>query len=149
MDSYHVEKQSMLKIILINEDSEIDPLPLEDHSRVSDNEMEPLSNIINDFNNQFGNIPRGDKDRVMWNIIKKIPNLVNNDPAYKNALHNSDKQNSRIEHDKALDREMAKLVNDDTELYKQYMDSATFKRWMTDIVFDLIYEERGSRPAGR
>ena len=29
-----------------------------------------------------------------------------------------------------------------TELFKQFMDNDGFKRWMTDTVFGLTYEER-------
>lgn len=62
------------------------------------------------------------------------------DSAYKNAQANSDKQNARIEHDKALVRVMTAVMKDDTELFKQFMDNVGFKRWMTDTVFGLTYE---------
>jgi len=29
---------------------------------------------------------------------------------------------------------------DDTELFKQFMDNESFRRWMTDTVFGLTYE---------
>ena len=63
------------------------------------------------------------------------------DAAYQNAKRNSDKQNARIEHDKALARVMTAVLNDDTELFKQFMDNESFKRWMTDTVFGLTYEQ--------
>ena len=55
----------------------------------------------------------------------------------------SDRQNARIEHDKALGRVMADLLKDDTELFKQFMDNEGFKRWMTDTVFRLTYDRPG------
>lgn len=61
------------------------------------------------------------------------------DTAYKNARKHSDKQNARIEHDKALARVMTAVLQDDTELFKQFMDNEGFKRWMTDTVFALTY----------
>ena len=64
------------------------------------------------------------------------------DTAYQNAKANSDKQNSKIEHDKALGRVMTGLMKDDTELFKQFMDNDSFKGWLTERVFDLTYEER-------
>ena len=33
------------------------------------------------------------------------------------------------------------LVNDDTELFKQFMDNESFKRWLTDTVFALTFEQ--------
>ena len=35
---------------------------------------------------------------------------------------------------------MTAVMRDDTELFKQFMDNDSFKRWMTDTVFSLAYE---------
>ena len=48
--------------------------------------------------------------------------------AFRNVQRNSDRQNARIEHDKALLRVMTAVMRDDTELFKQFMDNASFKR---------------------
>jgi len=48
------------------------------------------------------NIPWADNDRVHKLITEDIPERVAADIAYQNAKKNSDKQNARIEHDKAL-----------------------------------------------
>lgn len=60
--------------------------------------------------------------------------------AYRNARRHSDKQNARIEHDKALARVMTAVLKDDTELFKQFSDNESFRRWLTDTVFALTYE---------
>jgi len=65
------------------------------------------------------------------------------DEAYQNARKNSDKQNARMEHDKALGRVMTAVLKDDTELFKQFMDNEGFRRWLTDTVFGLTYESSG------
>ena len=33
---------------------------------------------------------------------------------------------------------MTAVLKDDTELFKQFMDNDSFKRWLTDTVFGLI-----------
>ena len=73
-------------------------------------------------------------------IIDTIPSRVAADTAFRNARQNSDRQNARIEHDKALMRVMTAVMRDDTELFKQFVDNASFKRWLTDTVFSLAYE---------
>ena len=73
-----------------------------------------------------------------------MSNRVAADTAYQNAKKNSDKQNARIEHDKALQRVMTAVLKDDTELFKQFMDNESFKRWLTDTVFGLTYEQSGA-----
>ena len=40
----------------------------------------------------------------------------------------SDRENARIEHDKALLRVMTSVMKDDTELFKQFVGSPGFKR---------------------
>ena len=50
--------------------------------------------------------PWTDADRVHKLITEEIPSRVAADTAYQNAKQNSDKQNARIEHDKALARVM-------------------------------------------
>jgi len=102
-------------------------------------ELDRLSNILAAFNDQFGNVAWTDTDRVHQLITEEIPARVAADGAYQNALANSDKQNARIEHDKALGRVMTALLKDDTELFKQFSDNESFRRWLTDTVFALTY----------
>ncbi len=91
----------------------------------------------------FGNVPWTDADRVHKLITEDIPARVGADTAYQNARTHSDKQNAKIEHDKALVRVMTAVMKDDTELFKQFMDNEGFRRWMTDTVFGLTYGEAG------
>ena len=65
---------------------------------------------------------------------------VADDTAFSNARQNSDKENTRIEHDKALLRVMTVVIKDDAQLFKQFMDNDGFKHWMTDTVFGIVYE---------
>ena len=140
MDSYRVEKRAAVKILLPDEDGEIEPVPAAGGSRKPEPELDRLSNIIKTFNDQFGNIEWTDRDRVHRLITEEIPNRVAADPAYRNAVKNSDKQNARIEHDHALVRVMTALLQDDTELFKQFTDNEGFRRWLSDTVFALTYE---------
>lgn len=141
MDSYRVEKKAAIKIQLPDENAEIDPVPAGGGGRKPEPELDRLSNIIKAFNEQFGNIPWTDADRVHQLITVDIPERVAADPAYRNARENSDRQNARIEHDKALARVMTAVLKDDTELFKQFMDNEGFRRWLTDTVFALTYED--------
>ena len=128
MDSYRVEKRTMMSIILPDEDAEIDPVPTVGGGRIPEPELDLLSNILKNFNDIFGNVDWTDSDRVRKLIIEEIPARVAADEAYQNARQYSDKQNARIEHDKALVRVMTALINDDTELFKQFMDNESFNR---------------------
>ena len=36
---------------------------------------------------------------------------------------------------------MMSVLNDDMQLYKEFADNESFKRWMTETVFRLTYEQ--------
>ncbi len=147
MDSYRVEKQSTMSIALADEDAEIGPVPTSGGGRMPEPELDLLSNIVKTFNEQWGNIPWTDADRVQRLIAEDIPARVAADGAYQNAMKNNDKQNARIEHDKALGRVMTAVLKDDTELFKQFSDNESFKKWLSDSIFAATYEEAGKRSA--
>jgi type I restriction enzyme R subunit len=146
MDSFRLEKQATMRITLPDMDAEIEPVPTSGGGHKPEPVLDLLSNIIRAFNDQFGNIPWNDADRVRKLITEEIPARVAADTAYQNAIKNSDKENARIEHDKALVRVMTGILNDDTELFKQFSDNEMFRRWLAEVVFALTYKER--RQAG-
>lgn len=141
MDSYRVEKKKAMCIILPDQDAEIEPVPVSGGGYKPEPELDRLSNIIKTFNDQFGNIAWSDSDRVHRLITQEIPARVAADIAFQNAKRNPDRQNARIEHDNALRRVMTAVLKDDTELFKQYSDNESFRRWLTDTVFGLTYSE--------
>ena len=141
MDSYRLEKRAMQRIMLPDEDAEIDPVPTSAGGRHPEPELDRLSNIIRAFNDLFGDIQWEDADRVRQLITETIPTRVAEDNAFRNAHRNSDRENARIEHDKALLRVMTSMMKDDNQLFKQFMDNDGFKRWMTDTVFELTSEQ--------
>ena len=133
------------KIQLPDAEAEIEPVPTTGGGHKPEPELDRLSNILKVFNDQFGNIPWTDADRVHKLITEDIPNRVAADAAYQNAKRNSDKQNARIEQRQGPRPVMTAVLNDDTELFKQFMDNESFKRWMTDTVFGLTYEQPEAR----
>ena len=140
MDSYRVEKKAARKIQLPDADAEIGPVPTSAGGRKPEPELDHLSNILREFNDLFGNIQWTDSDRIHRLITQDIPNRVAADPAYRNAKRNSDRQNARIEHDRALLRVMTAVLADDTQLFKEFSDNESFRRWLTERVFGLTYE---------
>lgn len=140
MDSYRVEMQSTIKIDLPDEDAEVVPVPTSGGGRKAEPELDHLSNIIKAFNDQFGNIEWKDADKIRKVITEEIPAKVASDEAYKNAIENSDKQNARIEHDRALQRVIVDMLNDHTELFKQFMDNTSFKKWLSNTIFHETYK---------
>jgi len=139
MESYRVEVQASMNIALADEDAEIGPVPASGGGHIPELELDRLSNILRTFNEQFGNIDWKDEDKIRRVIAEEIPLKVAADTAYQNAMKNSDKQNARIEHDRALRRVILDLFTDHTELFKQFSDNQAFKKWLTDTIFSVTY----------
>jgi type I restriction enzyme R subunit len=140
MDSYRAEKQTAAKVLLPDEDGALDPVPAGGVGGKPEPELDKLSNIIKSFNELFGNIPWMDKDRIGKMITVDLPALVNANEAYQNAKKNSDKQNAKVEHDKALVKAIVSIMNDDGELFKQFQDNESFKTWLTNRIFEQTYD---------
>ena len=39
-----------------------------------------------------------------------------------------------------MQRAMNSVLKDDTQLHRQFADNPDFRRWLTDMVFDLTYK---------
>ena len=145
MDSYRVEKRAVEKILLPDEEAEIEPVPGGGGGHMPEPELDRLSNIVKAFNEHFGNIPWEDADRVRQLVTETIPSRVAEDAAFRNALQHSDEQNARVEHANVLQRVMTSVMKDDMKLYQQFTDNDGFKRWMVDTVYELASGQAGAR----
>lgn len=142
LESYRVEAQTTIAIQLNDDNAEIDPVPAGYAGGKQEPELDPLTSILQTFNETFGNIAWVDADRVRRKVAE-IPAMVSQDEKYQNAMKNSDKQNARIESDRVLSNVMFNLMSDDMELYKQFTDNPAFKKWLSDMVFRVTYNANG------
>jgi type I restriction enzyme R subunit len=149
MDSYRVEVQTSLAIGLADQDGEVGPVPTSGGGRKPEPELDNLSNIIKAFNDQFGNIEWKDGDKIRTIIAEEIPAKVAADAAYRNAMKNNDRKTARIEHDAALQRVMIDLLADHTELFKQFSDNPSFKKWLGDTIFGATYRQSADQSGAR
>lgn len=142
LDSYRNEAWEAVAIKLEDEDAEIDPVPTGKVGHIVEPEMDPLSQIISEFNDMFGNIQWNDADNVQQQLLR-IPVMVSHDEKYRNAMKNSDEQEARTEGERALQQVIFSIMADNMELFKQFQDNPSFKKWLTDMVFNLTYNKEG------
>lgn len=142
LDSYRNEAQEAVAIKLEDEDAEIAPVPAGKVGHIVEPELDPLSKIIMDFNDMFGNIQWNDADNVQRQILQ-IPAMVSRDEKYQNAMKNSDEQEARTESERALQKVIFSIMADNMELFKQFQDNPSFKKWLTNMVFNLTYNKEG------
>jgi len=135
MDSYRVEKKAVMKIALADSDAEIEPIPTEGGGHKGQPELDRLSNILKTFNDNFGTLFT-DGDRVAKRIREDIAPKVAADLAYRNAKENTP-HTARMAHDQALGKVMQILLKEDTQVYKQFVENDSFRRFVGDMVYAM------------
>ncbi len=142
LESYRNEARESMSIKLEDSDTEVAPVPAGKVGHIVEPEMDLLSIILSDFNDMFGNINWNDADNVRRQILE-IPAMVSRDEKYQNAMKNSDEQSARLESERALQQVIFSIMADNMELFKQFQDNPSFKKWLSDLVFNLTYNKDG------
>ncbi len=135
MDSYRVEKKAVQEIALEDKESEIEPVPTEAGGRKPEAELDRLSNILKVFNEQFGTM-FDDTDRVVKRLREDVAPVVAADAVFQNAKENTP-HTAQLAYDMALRRAMQRLLKDDTQVYKLFVENESFRRQVSDYVFSI------------
>ena len=137
MDTYRTEKQATVRITPDDEDAEIDPIRAGRPGGLAPTQLQFLSIILDEFNRTWGN--QFTNPEHIAETIAAMPDRVGEDTAYQNAQMHSDRQNSQIECDAALLKEITASLQDGTELYKKFTEDPDFKQWLSGAVFAATY----------
>lgn len=62
--------------------------------------------------------------------------------AYKNALKIGNKAAAKIKIDTALINAIVQKMNTGLELFKEFQDNPSFKKWLQESVFNKTYDNR-------
>jgi type I restriction enzyme R subunit len=132
MDSYRVEKKAAMKIALAD-DGRRDRAGADRRRRAQARARAgPAEQHPEDLQRQFGTL-FADTDRVAKRIRDDIAPKVAADKAFQNARDNTP-HTARMAHDQALGKVMQILLKDDTQVYKQFVENESFKRFVGDMV---------------
>jgi type I restriction enzyme R subunit len=142
LESYRNEARESMSIKLEDSDSEVDPVPAGNIGHVVEPELDLLSAILSQFNNMFGYIGWKEPENTLRQITE-IPVMVSKDEKYQNAMRNSDEQSARLESERALQQVIFAIMSDNMEIFKQFQDNPSFKKWLSDLVFNITYNKEG------
>ena len=137
MDSYRAEKKAALSVELTDEDAEIGAVPVAQGGSKPEPELDRLSAILSNFNEQFGTLFE-DGDRILRQLTEDVRPAVQADKAYQNALANTPAA-ARREGERAVRDQVLASLKDGNAFYQQYTENPAFKRWVDDYAL---------RPAG-
>jgi type I restriction enzyme R subunit len=136
LDSYRIDRKPQQSIPLPDDDATLDPAPVSGGGLKPEPELDPLSVIVTNFNEQYGT-SFNDEDRIRRLIRDEIAPQVAQDQRYRNARANTP-NTAGIELEAALNRAVDPLFLDQTEFYKQFKDNDLFRNFVREYVKGLI-----------
>ena len=137
-----------MSVQLQDEETEVAPVPTSGIGGKQSPELDYLSQILSFFNGLFGAVEWKDADNVRRQVAE-IPRMVSNDAKYQNAMKNSDKQNARIESERALNNVLFRIMSDNIDLYKFIKDNPSVEKALANEVFRLTYNTEGKPFEGK
>jgi type I restriction enzyme R subunit len=147
MDSYRPSKQGTEKISLVEEPGYVTPIPVGVGGGKADPELDTLENILNAFNQRFGDIDWTDKDKVNEILTQQIPADMKADEKIMDAINTSpDKQNAKISSDKKVEELMQQYLFTQTEIFKKFSTDRDFQRRYKEFIFDALWTQQGKKP---
>nr|MBP9141954.1 type I restriction endonuclease subunit R [Chitinophagales bacterium] len=146
MDSYRPSKQGTGKIELDDNPGLVEPIPVDAGGGKGDPELDTLENILQVFNQRFGDIDWTDKDKVNQILTEQIPTDMKADSKVMDAIVTSpDRQNAKISSDKKLEELMQKYLFTQTEIFKKFSQDKDFQRRYKEFIFDTLWSQ-GKQP---
>lgn len=134
-DQYRIIKGEEQKIELDNSDAEIEPTPVGTPKGKSDPDMAKLSEILDEFNG----INWLDKEKAKQQL-EELPIRLQADEAFVNAARNSDRETAQQQCNMSLMMIIARMLNENTEFCRNYLDNPDFMNFINQRVFNTAYE---------
>lgn len=134
-DQYRIVKGEEQKIELENSDAEIEPTPVGTLKGKAELNMARLSEILDEFNG----INWLDKEKAKQQL-EELPVRLQADEAFVNAARNSDKETAQQQCNMSLMMIIARMLNENTEFCRNYLDNPDFMNFINQRVFNAAYE---------
>lgn len=134
-DQYRIVKGEEQKIELENSDSEIEPTPVGTPKGKAELNMARLSEILDEFNG----INWLDKEKAKQQL-EELPARLQADEAFVNAARNSDRETAQQQCNMSLMMIIARMLNENTEFCRNYLDNPDFMNFINQRVFNAAYE---------
>ena len=134
-DQYRIVKGEEQKIELENSDAEIEPTPVGTPKGKAELNMARLSEILDEFNG----INWLDKEKAKQQL-EELPVRLQADEAFVNAARNSDRETAQQQCNMSLMMIIARMLNENTEFCRNYLDNPDFMNFINQRVFNTAYE---------
>jgi type I restriction enzyme R subunit len=144
MESYRIQQTSSGRITLERRPGVLDPMATKSTTRGdTPAEMEPLSRIIAELNEQFG-ANLGPEHRV---TLGQMMEKLSADAALDAAARANTRDNVRLAFDRKVERVVQDIVDTNFEFYRRITDDPAFGAALKNFLFDEFLRSRRSAEA--
>ena len=137
LDTYRNDKKKTIALILADAEGTLEPAAGGGGGGLHDPDLDPLSAIVETFNELFGGLGWANPEAVAKTITEDIPAEVLQDEAVQNAIKQNERDKTRVEIDRAITRAVVTRLSDNLQLFKHYQDNPEFNRWVRGTVQSL------------
>jgi len=132
MESYRIQETSRGKIPLERRAGQLDPMRTNDRRSASDEDLEPLSQIIADLNERFG-LDLGPEHRV---TLEQIRDALDSDSGLDASARVNTRENVRLTFDPKVEDKIQEIVETNFDFYKRITDDPGFGQALKNLLFD-------------
>ena len=136
LDNIQVAKIKEVRIELENKNAEIDPIPV---GSGKEGKAEPEMTKLSDILDQFNGI-NWQNAELAKQQLDELPERIKADEAFVNAAKNSNKATAQQQFNSSMLTIVAKMLNENTEFCRNYLDNSEFMNFINSRVFQQVYE---------
>ena len=140
IDSYRVEQEATLHILLEG-NQELSPIPTELRGSHHLPELDPLSQIIAEFNRRYGHTSWGSDQKINRDIFEDLAQEVTRSDEYQQTKAQSDRQNAKITFEKILIQAVQKYIYLRTDFYRDFTNQPEIRNDIVNTLFHYDYDQ--------
>lgn len=135
--TYRIQQTHTGRIPLTQGIRELDPIISAGTGQLPIEELEPLTQILQQLNQQFGTDFTEDEQV----FIQQIETKLDKHEALKASLQVNSSENVRLTFNNIINEMMQDLIESNFQFYRQFNDNKTFAQYLSDILFQRYLEK--------
>ena len=139
LQSYRLKRQGKATITLQGK-GELAP-SVADGSKKAESKKEPLDEIVREFNERFGALEWGDKDKLKHDV-EQISNEILGDEEFKRSVTNTDTQTTKHRVEQEFNNKLSNIIDINERLYENLTKDENFKAFFVEKIFEKWLQEK-------
>ena len=137
MESYRIEETSSGQIKIEGQSGVLSPMGSKDPHGADDEDMEPLSQIIEELNERFG-LNLGPEDKI---TLAQIMDKLEHDVALEASARVNTRENVRLSFNLKFEDVFQEFIDTNFDLYKRVTDNSAFANAVVNSLFEQFLRQ--------